>query len=71
MMKVCQGVSTKLNSLNIPDEDLKAAQQRIDAASPETFQLALDAMYDMALQYALVKRSMRELDGKQQTRSVS
>jgi len=43
------------------DEDrMKAAQERIDAASPEAFQLALDSMYDMAIQQALVHRAMRE-----------
>jgi hypothetical protein len=45
----------------IPSEDeMKMAQKRVDEASKEAAQLALDAMFDTALQTALLVRSRRE-----------
>lgn len=40
-------------------EAVTAAQKRVDEASEEAYRLALDAIYDMAIQKALMERSKR------------
>ena len=48
----------------ITEEQQKAALARVDAVSQEAFELALDSMFDLAIQRALVHRSMRETDAR-------
>ena len=46
----------------IEPERAEKAQKRIDEAADEAFSLALDCIFDMALQQALVRRNRRECD---------
>ena len=47
---------------NISTEQMIAAQKRVDAASDEACSLALDSIFDRALQHALLVRSMRKTE---------
>lgn len=49
-----------LNDPTIEEADI--ARQRVDAASREAFELALDCLHDRALQHALFQRMLRECE---------
>jgi hypothetical protein len=40
-------------------ERMKAAQETVDAASEEAVELAMSAIFDLAIQWAVVQRSSR------------
>jgi hypothetical protein len=47
--------------LSAPTEkELEDAQRRVDSASEEAVSLALDALYDSALQLAIIRRAQRK-----------
>jgi len=48
----------------------EAARARVDAASQEAFELALDALHDLGLQEALFRRMEFERSNKAETESI-